>query len=83
MCLKWGVVSLEQQEADGLITTMFFKDTYRNYFIPLSGCHHSSWLKLVPKRANFRGFVEIAQIYGMEICICWVSSFRVLILMIL
>ena len=34
---------------DKLITNTFFKETDRNAFIPVTSCHHSSWLAAVPK----------------------------------
>lgn len=31
------------------ITSTFFKETDRNAYIPVSSCHHKSWLTAVPK----------------------------------
>lgn len=32
-----------------LVTTTHFKETDRNAFIPLTSCHHPTWLSAVPK----------------------------------
>lgn len=32
-----------------IVTSTFFKLTYRNGYIPLDSCHHPSWLSAVPK----------------------------------
>lgn len=32
-----------------LITSTYFKETDRNALIPLTSCHHKSWLAAVPK----------------------------------
>lgn len=33
----------------GILTSTFFKPTDRNGYVPITSCHHSNWLKAIPK----------------------------------